>query len=243
MSDGSSSSSSSQVGSTVGASTRPSSALPTRSTTTRKETTVAVTTTFTSSSQRCVATLEGQVLLDGSTALIISNGTLLTLNHTCQTLTASPTTLNTVTTSSNSTTFSTSTPSSKPHHNGVSPGMIAGVVIGILAVVACLAGAVFWLWYRRRRSTSIFTLKAKMLDDEDRSGEVPIRWEKDSAEITESDSAEIKEMSAGPLPVEMGDGRSIKEPMSPMVASPISVMTMDSCEYGLEDIVSPLSPR
>jgi hypothetical protein len=125
--------------------------------------------------------------------------------------------------------------------------MIAGLVIGIVAVVACLAGVAFWLWYRRRRSTTVFTLKAKTLDDEDRSGEVPIRWEKDSAEIKESDSAEIKEMSAGPLPVEMGDGRSIKEPdvtpLSPVVASPISVMTMDSFTHGLEDIVSPLSPK
>ena len=218
-----------------------------RFSTRHKESTVPITTTFTSSSQRCVATLEGQVLSDGATAVIISNGTFITLNNTCHTLTASPTSLNTATASLDSNSGSTLTASDKQQNNGVSSGMIAGLVVGIVAVIACLAGVAFWLWYRRRRSTSVFTLKAKTLDDEDRSGEVPIRWEKDSAEIKESDSVEIKEMSAGPLPVEMGDGRSIIEPevtpLSPVVASPISVMTMDSFTQGLEDIVSPLSPK
>jgi hypothetical protein len=83
--------------------------------------------------------------------------------------------------------------------------------------------------------------------EEDRSGEVPIRWEKDSAEIKESDCAEIKEMSAGPLPVEMGDGRSIIETNDSTPLSPISIDTRDPRDtlYGdeVEGIVSPLSPK
>lgn len=114
-------------------------------------------------------------------------------------------------------------------------------------MVGCLLGAGFWLWYRRRRSTTVFTAKAKMLE-EDRSNEVPIRWEKDSAEIKESDCAEIKEMSAGPLPVEMGDGRSIREAPSDLTPlSPVSIDSRDARDtlYGdeMEYIVSPLSPK
>jgi hypothetical protein len=124
--------------------------------------------------------------------------------------------------------------------------MIAGLVVGVVALIGCLIGAGFWVWYRRRRSTTVFTAKAKMLE-EDRSGEVPIRWEKDSAEIKESDCAEIKEMSAGPLPVEMGDGRSIIETNDSTPLSPISIDSRDPRDtlYGdeVEGIVSPLSPK
>lgn len=84
--------------------------------------------------------------------------------------------------------------------------------------------------------------------EEDRSDQVPIRWEKDGPEIKESDCAEIKEMSAGPLPVEMGDGRSIRETDTTPL-SPISIDTSDDRDtlYGesedIDDIVSPLSPN
>ena len=81
--------------------------------------------------------------------------------------------------------------------------------------------------------------------EEDCSGEISIRWEKDSAEIKESDASEIKEMSA-PVPVEMGDGRSIIEPDTTPL-SPISIDTNDGRDtlYGdvIDDIVSPLSPN
>lgn len=81
--------------------------------------------------------------------------------------------------------------------------------------------------------------------EEDRSGEVPIRWEKDSASIKESDASEIKEMSA-PVPVEMGDGKSIRESDTTPL-SPISIDTSDGRDtlYGddIDDIVSPLSPH
>lgn len=81
--------------------------------------------------------------------------------------------------------------------------------------------------------------------DEDCSSEIPIRWEKDGPEIKEAGGAELKEMFAGPPPVEIGDNRSIRrEEASPL--SPISIMTRNtSMTLGSEmgDIVSPLSPK
>ena len=217
--------------------------------------TVPITTTFTSSSQQCVATLEAQVLTNGATAVVMAGEDFVTLNHTCSSMTTTTalSRLNVSSSyylaSSSSSYFPADSASASAYaasqHDGTSPGMIAGLVLGIVAVLSCAIGAGFWLWLRRRRnSTTVFTAKAKMLE-EDRSSEIPIRWEKDSTEIKESDAAEIKEMSA-PVPVEMGDGRSIIEPDTTPL-SPISIDTNDGrdtlCGDDLDDIVSPLSPN
>jgi uncharacterized iron-regulated membrane protein len=217
--------------------------------------TVPITTTFTSSSQQCVATLEAQVLTNGATAVVMAGEDFVTLNHTCSSMTTTTASIhrNMSTShfsgSSSSSYFPISSASESAFaasdNSGTSPGMIAGLVLGVVAVLSCAIGAGFWFWLRRRRnSTTVFTAKAKILE-EDRSGEISIRWEKDSAEIKESDASEIKEMCA-PVPVEMGDGRSIVEPDTTPL-SPISIDTTDGRDtlYGedIDAIVSPLSPN
>ena len=77
---------------------------------------------------------------------------------------------------------------------------------------------------------------------EDASDEIRYRWE--------TDGAEIKEMEAGPPPVEIGDARSIGNGNGngltrdlSVVVSPMTVHVDQSTTAELEDVVSPISPK
>ena len=206
--------------------------------------TVPIETTITSASSICTAALEGQVLSDGATALIVnSDGGFITLNNTCRPKTA---TQQMRTTTVTRIPLSTSSQSSyTTHHQPVlSAGMIAGLVLAIVAVLFAILGFAGWLWYRRRSRMSVINMPAKTLD-EDASNEISFRWEKDGAEIKELSAAEIKEMEADRPPVEIGDARSIRQGNNSTVeletaVSPISVSPTST---KLDEIVSPLSPK
>ena len=235
-------------------------------------TAVPITTTVASASSTCVAILQGQVLNNGVTAVLYNtNGGFITLNSTCQTtsrvssigLSTSVYRIQTRTVTSHPSSTASPTSTTIKHNATLSPGMIAGLVLAIVAVLVASIGAGAWLWYRRRSRRTVIDLPAKVFD-EDASGEISFRWEKDSSEIREKDGAEIrekdgteirekdgaeiKEMSVEGGPFEICDARSIRiETGSQIhldeVVSPVSSGDGRVASSVFDELVSPISPK
>ena len=203
---------------------------------------VPVGTTFTSSSKTCVATLQGVVLDNGSTGLVgnTAGSGYITLNQTCFSGTARPETetakakITTIRTTVYQSQSPTSGSQAHDHHNALSSGVIAGIVLAIVSVLAVVLSVVGLLWWRRRRQRLLIatTMPRKDLDD-DPSDEISLRWEKDGDEIKEMSSdkdpvekasTERRSLDVTDLnvePVEIGYARSIQIPDDSPVTEPL----------------------
>ena len=171
--------------------------------------TIPIATTIVASSSICVVDLKGQVLDDGSTALVQNlKGNYVTLNQSCVPETRSLSEGRTTVLSIVTATPSADHQNTNNHHDGLSSGAIAGICLAVIFGISFCCGVGILLWWlrrrrlRRRRDATGTSPKSS----ESASEEISPYYEKDGGQISEKDGGQVSEMPEDRAAREVGDG-------------------------------------